>query len=551
MMRLSSLPSLLLLLLAIAVRAAVADAPPKITSEALHALDAAKITYIEQSSDRFGPALGDSFNKAYADVKPALIVLAADEEEVVESLRWAKRYKQAVTVRASGSGPAGWSVREHAVLVDISQLNSVEHQNNTDGGSTYTVGGATPCEKVRLALVQHNDAFPLPAEGSISVGGYILGGGQGLGARWLGLAAHWVRGMRVALPNGTDIVDATRTNEHSGLFYEALGAGGGNFGVVTQFTIRLTERNLDGTWWDAELRAPASGHSYADMYASAAAAAPPAVHTVLRYDGDSGKYRLMGFYAGANSTVGAAFFSGGLYARADGAPTTVQCSYTDAVTKFQGPGSGLPAFYQGASGYLTQTGSAADAVRAVEGVFRASGRPAGASFELNALGSEAVNATLGSYPWGARPAMLSWQVLGGGHKAADRKSVAKWVDKVSKAARATGALDGAYVEHPDPTPPSGDLGYRLYHGRFSVRLREAKHEYDPEYLMGYPGSVPPCDGCMVYGYVPPPTTEADNYVSLYVIIFLAVAATAYLLYIVFRKDKAVVAANQPLLEADI
>lgn len=56
---------------------------------------------------------------------PALIVQAADESDVVTAVRYAKAHGLKIGVRAGGHSWAGWSVREDALLLDLSGLREM------------------------------------------------------------------------------------------------------------------------------------------------------------------------------------------------------------------------------------------------------------------------------------------------------------------------------------------------------------------------------------------------------------------------------------------
>ena len=69
--------------------------------------------------------------------------------------------------------------------------------------------------------------------GNVGVGGFSTGGGIGFLAGAYGYAVDRLRAVEVVLMSGL-IVTATKTNQHSDLFF-ALQGGGGQFGIVTKF----------------------------------------------------------------------------------------------------------------------------------------------------------------------------------------------------------------------------------------------------------------------------------------------------------------------------
>ncbi|MCW1966765.1 MAG: FAD-binding oxidoreductase [Anaerolineae bacterium] len=169
---------------------------------------------------------------------PALIVKAADEADVVEAVRYAKAHGLKIGVRAGGHSWAGWSVRDDAMLLDLSNLCDMA-LDVTSG--IVRVGPAT---KGGLALdpylAEHGLMFCGGHCPTVGLGGFLLQGGMGWNCRGWGWAAESIVGIDVVTPDG----ELVHANEHhySDLFWAARGSGPGFFGVVTKFHLQTRPR---------------------------------------------------------------------------------------------------------------------------------------------------------------------------------------------------------------------------------------------------------------------------------------------------------------------
>jgi FAD/FMN-containing dehydrogenase len=167
------------------------------------------------------------------DRRPAVIARCVHADEVSAVLRWARSEGLAVSVRGGGHNVAGSAVADNAVMVDLTLMNSVD----LDPVAMVAVaGGGALLRDLDAATTAHGLACPAGVVSHTGLGGLALGGGYGWLARKWGLTCDHLAAAEVVLPDGA-IVTASPA-EHEDLFW-ALRGGGGNFGVVTRFTLRL------------------------------------------------------------------------------------------------------------------------------------------------------------------------------------------------------------------------------------------------------------------------------------------------------------------------
>lgn len=167
---------------------------------------------------------------AMIDKRPAAVVSCVDEEDVSAAIRFATEHGLRIAVRGGGHNGAGLGVVDDGIVIDLSPMNRVR----VDGPTARVQGGAKFGDVDR---VTHESRVAVPA-GIISttgVGGLTLGGGMGHLTRGCGLTIDNVVAATMVLADGSVVqVDA---NHEQDLFW-AIRGGGGNFGVVTDFSFQ-------------------------------------------------------------------------------------------------------------------------------------------------------------------------------------------------------------------------------------------------------------------------------------------------------------------------
>ena len=183
------------------------------------------------------------------DRQPALIVQPADATAVADAVRFARENEAAVTVRGGGHGFSGKLVADGAIMIDLSQMNSV--RVDPQSRRAY-VGGGAHWALVDAATAEHGLAVVGGTVSHTGVAGLTLSGGMGWLTPFQGLACDNLVGATLVTADGR-VVNAS-ANENPELFWGLRGAGA-NFGVVTELVFGLHEvnpmANLGMFFWHA------------------------------------------------------------------------------------------------------------------------------------------------------------------------------------------------------------------------------------------------------------------------------------------------------------
>jgi hypothetical protein len=167
------------------------------------------------------------------DRYPLAIVRAATAGDVAAAVDFSREHSLPLAVRSGGHSLAKLSVVDDALVVDLSKMNRIAIDPDARIGRVQA--GATSGDLARPANA-HGLALTTGDTHSVGMGGLVTGGGIGFMVRKYGLAIDSLIEAQVVTASG-EIVTASET-EHPDLFW-AIRGGGGNFGIVTEFTFRL------------------------------------------------------------------------------------------------------------------------------------------------------------------------------------------------------------------------------------------------------------------------------------------------------------------------
>ncbi|HEY7208013.1 MAG TPA: FAD-binding oxidoreductase [Gaiellaceae bacterium] len=172
---------------------------------------------------------------AMIDRRPALIARCATSADVASAVRLARDEELPLAVRSGGHSVSGLGVCEGGIVVDLRGLKRIDVD---PVGRSVRAGGGVLWGELDAATQAHGLHTPGGRVTTTGIGGFTTGGGYGWTSSKHGLACDNLLSAEVVLADGS-VVRASE-DENEDLFW-AIRGGGGNFGIVTEFELRLHE----------------------------------------------------------------------------------------------------------------------------------------------------------------------------------------------------------------------------------------------------------------------------------------------------------------------
>jgi FAD/FMN-containing dehydrogenase len=164
--------------------------------------------------------------------RPRIIAVCADEDDVRRAIDFARERSLELAVRAGGHDMLAASTCD-GLVIDLSALRSVA----VDAAArTVRVGAGVRAGRLNAALAERGLAAVLGCDARVGVAGLTLGGGLGWLAGRHGAACDHLSAARLVTADGRAL--RAGAEEHPELRW-GLRGGGGNFGVVTELTLRV------------------------------------------------------------------------------------------------------------------------------------------------------------------------------------------------------------------------------------------------------------------------------------------------------------------------
>jgi FAD/FMN-containing dehydrogenase len=173
-----------------------------------------------------------AFNAMF-DRRPAVIARATCTAGVVHARGCARATGLPVVVRGGGHSVAGYSTIEGGLLLDLGPMKAIDVDPEA---RLVRVQPGVVWGELDRATQQHGLATTGGRMTTTGVAGFTLGSGSGWLERLYGSACDNLLSAEVVTAAGT-VVTASES-ENPDLLW-GLRGGGGNFGIVTEFTLRL------------------------------------------------------------------------------------------------------------------------------------------------------------------------------------------------------------------------------------------------------------------------------------------------------------------------
>jgi FAD/FMN-containing dehydrogenase len=172
---------------------------------------------------------------AMVDKRPAAIVKCLDPHDVIAAVDLARVRAAEVSVRAGGHGVTGSQISDGGIVIDLTEMKRISidveaHTARAQAGLTWG--------ELDAATQEHGLAVTGGRVPTTGIAGLTLGAGSGWIERKFGYACDNLLEADVVTADGRFL--RCNKEENPDLFW-ALKGGGGNFGIVTQFTYRLHE----------------------------------------------------------------------------------------------------------------------------------------------------------------------------------------------------------------------------------------------------------------------------------------------------------------------
>src|SRR6266576_1820285 len=164
---------------------------------------------------------------------PGLIARCLDVNDIQTAVRAAAENGILTAVRCGGHSLAGFSTCDGGLVIDLSRMRRVTVDPEA---RRARIAGGCLLGSIDIATQKAGLVFPSGVVSHTGASGLILGGGTGWLTRRFGLSCDNIERFTLVTADSSIVRADSRENQD---LYWALRGGGGNFGVVTEFEVKL------------------------------------------------------------------------------------------------------------------------------------------------------------------------------------------------------------------------------------------------------------------------------------------------------------------------
>jgi FAD/FMN-containing dehydrogenase len=203
------------------------------------------------------------YDPRFDNIRPSAVARPIDADDVRGAIRFTVARGMQARARSGGHSYAGYSTLSNGVVLDLRELNSVRVDKSA---GTATIGAGAQLIDISAGLAKAGAMLPVGSCPSVGVSGVTLGGGFGLASRRFGLTADNLIAAQIVTADGQ--LRTVNARSDPNLLWALKGGGGGNFGVVTEFTFNIhplpaSAAYFNVTWpWSAADEAIAAWQSW-------------------------------------------------------------------------------------------------------------------------------------------------------------------------------------------------------------------------------------------------------------------------------------------------
>lgn len=407
------------------------------------------------------------------DCRPRAILYPRDAREVASALAYVRDSSIPFRIRSGGHNSEGFSVVDNGIVIDMSRLSSV---TVSDDASRAVVGPGALLGDVYQTLWAAGVTIPAGVCPDIRIGGHVLGGGIGMLVR--------SRGLLIDSLLGLDMVDAAGRwlnideDSHPDLLWASRGGGGGNFGIVTSYTLRtrpIGQVTLAKASWNWSI-----GIQVLDAWQRWVTTVDERVNSrFILFPATTGTVTMVALFEGPSADWEAV--AGPLldsYLPVDYAVRTVP--FIDSVGTFTEPVAAIRAKFVPA---LAAEPLGPAALSTLERWHKDA--PVGVKTGIYALGG-AVSRYAVPAAFEHRDALFCVEFLGHWTDPARDREHLGWLAGIREEMREF-MTGGAYINSPDRDLTDWP---RAYYGNKLPRLMDVKRRYDPDNVFAFEQSIP-------------------------------------------------------------